>query len=128
MQLQKTTVNLQAVTYRDVFLQKKNTHIVGEQRPNEYLFYVNGQAKYYLQLNDETDAINKWCDERGAKFWMLVKKLIKGIDKNISGPPLMALLFDWSSTNNTQEVELFVIPIRQLWNALTPDEKQKLIK
>ena len=126
MEFKKITIKLFPVIYRDVFLQKKKTHVQGDMNYSEFVFYVNTQPKYYLTINDTDESIKKWADEHNVKFWQVVKKLLKQFDKNISGPPLMAVLFDWSLNPRPEDVEVYLVPIEALWQNLTNEDKEKL--
>lgn len=127
-ELNKIKVQLLPVLYRDVLLQKKKTHLQSDTDHGAWVFYVNRQPTYYLQENPTVDLISEWAKANKIEFWRVIKKIIKGFDKNIGSPPLMATLFDWNPKAAFEEVELSIIPIEDIWSGLTEEDKKELLK
>lgn len=119
-------MSLLPVIYRDALLQKKKTYLLPDLNDGEFVFYVDGNARYYLKLNHTTDEISAWCAQHKAQPLKVIKKIVKKFDKKISGPPVMAVLFDWDPKATFEEIELEVIPVNELWTNFTQEEKAEI--
>jgi hypothetical protein len=124
----KIRTKLFPVTYRNVLLEKKRTHEIGEEIRDEYVFYVDGEAKYYMKRDEILAEIEKWAKSHKADSWRVVKKILKIFDAHITGPPIMSMIFEWNRDERPEEVELIVIPMKELWMELSEEERLKLLK
>jgi hypothetical protein len=123
----KIKVKLFPVVYRNLLLEKKRTHQISDQAQGEYVFYVDGEAKYYMKLDDATTEIESWAKKNKADFWRVVKRIHRSYDSHITGPPIMSMIFEWNRNPQPEEVELTVIPMKDLWDGLSDVDRIDLL-
>ena len=129
------TRGLAPIKFFDLTFKRRKTYLLGEQSYGESLYYLGDNPEFHFSWFDKENygnsivELQNFISKNKANNWKVIKRLAQRLDHNLTDrPPILAVLFNWNPYAKGEMLKLKILPIKELWETLTENDKLALLK